>query len=82
MNYLYYDLDEMRSFIFREWDRPNGWLQKFPNSYVASYKSDYARIIPVKINDERFKPYIRQCYIRGNYYTNFIKDMKTRNIHE
>tara|TARA_R110001583_G_C5453390_1_gene391127 strand:- start:82 stop:648 length:567 start_codon:yes stop_codon:yes gene_type:complete len=65
MNYLYYDLDEMRSFIFREWDRPNGWLQKFPNSYVASYKSDYARIIPIKINDKRFKHLIRKIEIEG-----------------
>ena len=68
-NYLYYDLDEMRSFIFREWDRPNGWLQQFPNSYIASYKSDYARIIPVKVNDERFKHLIRKIEIELPIHT-------------
>ena len=65
MNYVYYDLDEMRSFIFREWDRPNGWLQKFGNSYIGTYKSDYARIIPVSIHDERFKDLIRKIDIEG-----------------
>ena len=62
MNYVYYDLDEMRSFIFREWDKgPNSWLQKM--SYIASIKSDYARIIPVRLTDERFKHLIRKVSV-------------------
>ena len=61
MNYLYYDLDEMRSFVYREWDKLNSWLRKM--SYVASYNSDYARMIPVKINDERFRHLIRKIDI-------------------
>ena len=63
MNYVYYDLDEMRSFIYREWDRPNGWLQKL--SYIGSRKSDYARLIPVRLTDERFKHLIRKVSIEG-----------------
>ena len=63
MNYVYYDLDEMRSFIYREWDRPNSWLQKM--SYVAGYNSDYATMIPIRINDDRFKHLIRKIDIQG-----------------
>ena len=63
MNYLYYDLDEMRRFIYREWDRPNSWLQKM--SYVAGYNSDYATMIPIRINDDRFKHLIRKIDIQG-----------------
>ena len=63
MNYVYYDLDEMRSMIFREWDKgPNHWLQKL--SYVGSRKSDYARLIPVRLTDERFKHLIRKISIK------------------
>ena len=72
----------MRTFIFREWDKSEdkNWIKDL--AYVGGKNSDYALLLPICVNDERFKPYIRQCYIRGNYYTNFIKDMKTRNIHE
>ena len=64
MNYVYYDLNEMRSFIFREWDKgPKYWLQKL--SYTAGYNSDYATMIPVRLNDERFKHLIRKIDIQG-----------------
>tara|TARA_Y100001963_G_scaffold19490_1_gene24662 strand:- start:613 stop:1206 length:594 start_codon:yes stop_codon:yes gene_type:complete len=63
-NYVYYDLDEMRSFIFREWDKgPTGWLQKM--SFVATWDSDYTRLIPVRLTDERFKHIIRKINIEG-----------------
>ena len=59
-NYAYYDLEEMRSFIYREWDRPehNNWIKKI--AYIGTKESDYAYLIPVRLNDERFKHLIRK----------------------
>lgn len=69
-NYLYYDLKEMRNFILREWDKPTdvNWIKKL--SYVAGEKSDNALLIPICVNNEKFKPYIRQCHIKNNLYNN------------
>ena len=62
-NYVYYDLDEMRSFIYREWDKgPSSWLQKM--SFVATWDSDYTRLIPVRLTDDRFKHLIRKINIQ------------------
>ena len=41
----------------------NSWLQKM--SYVAGYNSDYATMIPIRINDDRFKHLIRKIDIQG-----------------
>jgi hypothetical protein len=58
-HYLYYDLDDMRKFIYKEWDRPtNNWIKDL--SYIAGYNSDFARIIPVRLNDTRFTTLIRK----------------------
>ena len=69
-NYIYYDLNEMRSYILREWNKPKeyNWIKDL--AYTAGKNSDYALLLPICVNDERFKPYIRQCYIDGNYYNN------------
>jgi hypothetical protein len=60
--YVYYDLDEMRSFIYREWDRPkNNWIQSL--SYIGTKWSDYSCIIPVRMSDERFNKCIKKWEI-------------------
>ena len=61
-NYTYYDLDEMRSFIYREWDRPDysNWIKKI--AYIGTEQSDYAHLIPVRLDDERFKHLIRKVH--------------------
>ena len=61
-SYVYYDLDEMRSFIYREWDRPNytNWIKKI--AYIGTDQSDYTHLIPVRLNDERFKHLIRKVH--------------------
>jgi hypothetical protein len=61
-SYVYYDLYEMRSFIYREWDRPehNNWIQKI--AYIGTKQSDYAHLIPVKLDDKRFKHLIRKVH--------------------
>ena len=69
-NYIYYDLDRMRSFIFREWDKPEdkNWIKDL--AYVGGKKSDYALLLPIAVSDRRFKPYIKQCntnILEGEY---------------
>ena len=63
-NYLYYDLEAMRNFVLREWNKPKdvNWIKKL--SYVAGDNSDNALLIPICINDDKFKPYIRQVPFR------------------
>jgi hypothetical protein len=61
-NYLYYDLEEMRSFVYKEWDKSEtSWIRK--NAYVGTKESDYAHLIPVRLTDERFKHLIRRIEI-------------------
>ena len=61
-SYTYYDLDEMRSFIYREWDRPDysNWIQKI--AYIGTEQSDYAHLIPIRVDDRRFKHLIRKVH--------------------
>jgi len=60
--YVYYDLHEMRNFIYREYDRPkNNWIQDL--KYVSGKMGDYTEIIPVRKSDERFNSYIRKWEI-------------------
>jgi hypothetical protein len=61
-NYLYYDKREMESFIYREWDRPKGknWIRDLV--YIGSEKSDYAELIPVRLDDKRFEHLIRKVH--------------------
>ena len=60
--YVYYDLQEMRNFIYREYDRPkNNCIQDL--KYVSGKMGDYTEIIPVRKSDERFNSYIRKWEI-------------------
>ncbi len=60
--YVYYDLHEMRNFIYREWDKSeDSWIRKL--SYISGKMGDYTQIIPVRMSEEKFKPYIRKWEI-------------------
>jgi len=61
-SYVYYDLDEMRSFIYREWDRLEftNWIKK--EAYIGTVQSDYTHLIPVRVDDERFKHLVRKVH--------------------
>ena len=60
--YVYYDLREMRSFIYREWDKSeDSWIRKL--SYISGEMGDYTQIIPIRKSDKRFAPFIRKWEI-------------------
>ena len=60
----------MRNLVYREWDKPDevNWIKKL--AYVGGVKSDNALLLPISVQDERFKRYIRKCHIKDNLYTN------------
>ena len=87
-SFVCYDLGIMRDYILKEWNRPtNNWIKDL--TYKGSKKSDYALLLPICVNDDRFKPYIKQCNTniligeygknakekQGVYYTNRTSKM-------
>ena len=54
----------MRNLVYREWDKPDevNWIKKL--AYVGGVKSDNALLLPISVQDERFKRYIRKWLYR------------------